>query len=125
MIWVTLLIAGCAGPKYKLVYDYAAPTTPQGAICVQRCDDSRKNCEQWAQQEYQKCLLNQQRQTQLTETPSFGGLGSVRYERPLREPNECMRLRDPKQFCQHEYNACYELCGGKITAREECAENCK
>ncbi len=51
----TLLMAGC-GPQ--IVYDYQAPASAEGRVCISQCNNQRNYCHQSENNKHTQCLNN-------------------------------------------------------------------
>ncbi|NDC39414.1 MAG: hypothetical protein EBZ48_15480 [Proteobacteria bacterium] len=113
------LLSGC-GPMYNTSYSYTPPRSPEGRACTFQCnqiqiqcqqleDMNRSRCQQDAQREQRECEWN----IRITEgrKPKWYECGgdscSVDYAR-----------------CEQTYRACYQSCGGTVTAETRCVANC-
>ncbi len=123
------LLPGCflfekpvSAPQYRTEYLYEGPDTDAGQLCVVRCEkvkahcrtaasagasDRYRLCDEQAQDEYESCAMR---------STSFS-------ERRLCYRKACPVSADYVS-CETPYQACFETCGGRVWARQECESNC-
>jgi hypothetical protein len=124
--WISLLLctttlAAC-GPMYRTEYHLTPPGDGRGRACVARCSDDQaacqsrmdaasedtfRNCELRAEQDYSRCLL------------------LAKDDKAKRECSRSSCERRPDYSgCESAFRNCFEACGGKVDAQQVCTFNC-
>ncbi len=130
LVAVALTLASCA-PVIETTYSYAPPGTDEGRHCVARCEVERAPCAQSCDRRERLCLNDADSRAMRDYQMELGdGLGrrrggsgrtyfdyTGRY-RALCSANGC------RNTCDDTYRACFEGCGGTVTATQACTANC-
>ncbi|MDY6885604.1 MAG: hypothetical protein SWL02_17750 [Pseudomonadota bacterium] len=120
------LLMACS-PKYELQYQYSAANTDQVKSCVMQCNQTRLACQKNNELQFSQCDMQgrtglyqfennrvgcDERQTHCEDTVSFNSSAF----------NHICQLN--YRECERAFNACYESCGGEISVKRHCVENC-
>ena len=101
------LLAGC-GPT--IVYDYHAPASAEGRVCIAQCSNQKNYCQQTQNNQHNQCV-NQ-------------------YSLMMQNYNSCVESKGKNcvmpQYCppantwqcEQGYRDCFTVCGGTVTSRE-------
>lgn len=102
-----LVLAGCSS-VYETKYTYTPPKSSNGEICIKDCHAVRLKCYQFIEDEYKKNINNEN----------------------FKDDKEYIKFCENErtiniESCDTEYQACYELCGGKVEKEINCIANCR
>lgn len=128
LLALLLLLASCT-PVMETTYHFTPPPTAEGQSCAASCAAERAACTQGCDRRERLCLTDAEARAQRDyriDTDDFGD------RRPSnrtildyvgRYRNQCLMggCRTP---CEDSYRACFEQCGGTVTATEACTANC-
>lgn len=128
LLVVAFLVSAC-GPVYETRYQFTPPTTPQGQLCVNQCQQINLLCRRNCQLESDSCLAREYEQARWRYEDY------VRERRAANQPIE----RSPDDFvyryncpssnsctpaCDNDHRVCYQTCGGQVSATTVCTANC-
>ncbi len=113
---LALLITGC-GPVYETQYSYRKPPTQEGIACTFQCENLHLQCTHNKELRQQNCETNN-RIMQLEYEQCVANKGE---DKCSRDSNSCEIDLDS---CKDTYNRCYTSCGGSVSSRVICVEDC-
>ena len=103
---VTLLLSAC-GPT--IVYEYSAPKSADGRVCVAQCSNQRNSCIQYQQTIFAQCQANRNNmQNNYQQCVKAGSKNCTM-------PPACPSVSTWR--CDEGYRACFTACGGHVTPR--------
>jgi hypothetical protein len=103
---LSIALTAC-GPQ--IVYDYRAPTTPEGRLCAAQCGNLKTYCDQAEQNRYQQCQMSYNLMLQ-----NYQACREAKGKH-CAFPSVCA---GPSTYrCAEDYRACFTSCGGDITAK--------
>lgn len=97
------LLAAC-GPRIE--YEYDAPPTAEGRVCVSQCQNQRLQCRQGQESRYDQCQAQRQAARQSYNACVEAG-GDACAAPPI-----CPR--PIRRNCTDDFNACFTACGGRV-----------
>ena len=123
----TLFMAtSCFGSSYETRYAYGPPTTPEGRMCVNQCQQMSTMCKQNCKLNKQQCETNSLLQAQL-EYQNYLNAQQAKgllinktvdnFKRPCYN-NSC------EQECDQNFRFCFMNCGGQVREHTVCTAFC-
>ena len=113
---VLALSAGCAS-NYETIYHYSPPVSERGQQCVAQCDQANDSCQRLCYGASCQADAKEQAQTaydEYTAQQQMDGLSVTRNLASFYDTRQCKALASCQ--CEPEYRACYQLCGGQVSA---------
>lgn len=112
-------LVGC-GPVYNTSYSYAPPKSAEGRACTFQCNQIQIQCQQLEDMNRSRCEQESQREQRACEWDIRVNEG--------RKPKwyECSSGSCSADYsrCEQTYRACYQSCGGTVSAETRCVANC-
>jgi hypothetical protein len=119
ILFFLVAAVGC-GPVYQIKYDYLAPESAEGRGCTQQCENSKFQCEEMVNKEFEQerlSLVQAYRTCRLSET---SGARS-----PILCIDQSKTIQPDYSQCLADYKRCFQSCGGRVEERNVCIKNCK
>lgn len=124
-----LILAGCSaeGTLYNTSYNYLPPASVSGKMCILQCQQAKNSCERACHANNGDC------EAQIRKQARYNYSEYVAKRRAMGKPikkqvddfydaSVCNENRPCG--CDKDYQACYELCGGQISATKRCTIFC-
>jgi hypothetical protein len=119
MVVAASMLFGC-GPVYNTTYSYTPPKSAEGRACTFQCNQIQIQCQQLEDMNRARCEDEAQRRQRQCEWDLRVTEG--------RKPKwyECGNDSCYANYarCEQTYRACYQSCGGQISADTRCVANC-
>ena len=129
LLALILLLASCA-PVVETTYRYAPPESAEGQRCVAACAAERATCSQSCDRREKLCLTDADSRALRDYRIDTDDFGNARrpssrsvFDYMDRYRSLC-RMEGCRNACGDTYRACYERCGGRVTATRTCTANC-
>lgn len=103
-------------------YNFEAPATPYGQLCVEQCQQAYKLCQANCEQPTDNCEARARALARL-EFDRYQshrmnrGLPVTRHVDDFYRPYECATS---STACDEDYRRCFQRCGGRLNKYEEC-----
>jgi hypothetical protein len=123
---MTGFLTAC-GPIYQTQYSYVPPRSPMGNMCLAQCIQGKSMCEQMSQMRSDSCRM-QSRQDAMFRYQVYRD-GQIARGQPIhRRPNDfdygSFGCNSSGDTCTHNFNMCYQSCGGQVMAQQVCTAFC-
>ncbi|MDD3287770.1 MAG: hypothetical protein PHX43_02020 [Alphaproteobacteria bacterium] len=107
---------------------YVPINNPEGRLCVSQCKESKAFCESGCNLTRRTCVSEMQAQA-IKDYEQYAHEQLVTRQVLDLRPRDFERFDrcDPKSCngdCEHEYQSCYELCGGVVEKSSTCTFMC-
>lgn len=107
---ILVFLAGLAACGPRIEYEYYAPPTAEGRVCVAQCQNALQQCQQNQQSQYSQCQsLRQSAQQSYNACVEAGGENC--------SPPPICSVPVGRQ-CTQNFNACFTACGGQVRVIE-------
>lgn len=128
---MAISLSGCFPPQYRTVYNLDPPTTAEGRACVFQCESAQGQCSILEEMRVDNCrdrVLASRDRCEATldaeiDSCLANGLGSA-YCYARHNCNHVVDNCGLTDKCITQYNRCFEICGGEVTAQTQCVANC-
>ncbi|HYG86183.1 MAG TPA: hypothetical protein VD978_07980 [Azospirillum sp.] len=130
-VFALLLLASC-GPVYETAYHFVPPDSAEGQRCTAQCQAEHATCTQSCERRERLCLSDADSRAMRDYQIDLGDAPTRRrspatsrtyfdYADRYRAICYAGGCRDQ---CDATHRACFESCGGKVSALQVCTANC-
>jgi len=138
MIAAFVLFLGLAacGPVIETHYDFTPPRTNAGMKCVANCQDQQGMCQSDATRYREQCRHDAERKAE-REYRRKQDEYVMKLKLHAKDPEKFKEPKEPYRSspnywecdnaggdCVGGYHMCYRSCGGQISERQVCVQNC-
>lgn len=113
------IMSGCSSAP-TTVYNYSPPTSPDGRVCVDECQQAKNTCTQLCSKESPQCIYEAQQKAQKEQqayaiSQQMAGKPVSLTPESFYDDTHCAHTGCG---CENQYKVCYQLCGTRTVVRD-------